>query len=446
MPAPLLLFLALLLRAPSASVGATGEWVTVHEQTPKQKGTKTQPSIRYGHAAVSVGDDMIITHGYYYDRETSSATWLSDSWAMGLDPPHTWRQLNKGMSQEQTYDAYADGKKPYLPAGRFGHMAAVHNGSVYMHGGHDGGISRHGRQNYEPGYDFDEIWKLRVKTGSWKLLDPKPDAGNIAKGGSGSPGKRYLGGSAVVADKYLTYGGLSEKQGDMWALNLVTSTWELLCEEVFSTDGGPGRRVGHSLTPVDFPASTPEGGRTQGVLLYGGRYIDHTGSSLTSDVFFFDLSTQSWRQLALAPGSPEPRARKYHAKASAWIPAPGGASSSLMGFIIGGTITTPGLTCSAETWAFSLDCDITQITWTAMPNIPAALYDSRATTSSKHLFTFGGHLCSDSKGEHPWHYVNEVQRLELKTLTAPPGACQVPAEDVARSVKAAAAIDDGEEL
>ncbi len=37
-------------------------------------------------------------------------------------------------------------------------------------------------------------------------------------------------------------------------------------------DGGPGRRVGHSLTAVDLP--NPDGSApTKGVMLYGGRYV-----------------------------------------------------------------------------------------------------------------------------------------------------------------------------
>ena len=137
------------------AVSAGPQWVTVHKQSHTPYGTSSHPSIRYGHSTIAIGDQMIMTHGYFYDKDTATATWKSDTLAMSLAAPHHWHLLHKGMTQEETIQAYADGKRPHTPAGRFGQGATAHNGSLYMYGGHDGGISRHNKQNYEPGYDFE---------------------------------------------------------------------------------------------------------------------------------------------------------------------------------------------------------------------------------------------------------------------------------------------------
>lgn len=35
----------------------------------------------------------------------------------------------------------------------------------------------------------------------------------------------------------------------------------------------------------------------------------------------------------------------------------------LVGVIAGGTTTTPGLTCAADAWAFTVDCGLTALRW-----------------------------------------------------------------------------------
>lgn len=49
---------------------------------------------RYSHAAVVIGSQMIVSHGYYYDQDSFSAVWLADTWAMSLDPPYSWQKLH----------------------------------------------------------------------------------------------------------------------------------------------------------------------------------------------------------------------------------------------------------------------------------------------------------------------------------------------------------------
>lgn len=142
-----------LLRPCSSSYdhGHHDKWEVVHEQTPRALGSSTSPSIRYGHSMNANGGDILMTHGYFFDRETGNATWMSDTWAMQSMPPHKWRRLVAGVPQDQAHASYSKGGMPVAPCGRFGHATAVLGGYMYLYGGHDGGMSRHGRQNYEPG-------------------------------------------------------------------------------------------------------------------------------------------------------------------------------------------------------------------------------------------------------------------------------------------------------
>ncbi|GFH17359.1 predicted protein [Haematococcus lacustris] len=77
-----------------------------------------------------------------------------------------------------------------------------------MYGGHDGGFSRHGQQNYIPGHEFEELWAMELDTKRWRLLHASlPDD-------QPGPGKRYLAAAAAVDNRILLYGGLSQGQGD----------------------------------------------------------------------------------------------------------------------------------------------------------------------------------------------------------------------------------------
>jgi len=271
--------------------GGEGTWVQVHPQSAQADGCPNGgcPSIRYGHAIASLdGCGMVSTLGYYYDREASHATWKSDTWSLDMcDPTHAWQLLHGGVEHADALLAYNAGAKPASPAGRFGHTAVEHDKLVYVYGGHDGGYSRHGEQNYVPGYDFDELWAFSPQRRTWTLQQPPAQ--------TPTPGQRYLHCAASVAGRMILYGGMSAGQGDMWAYDFAQRIWERLSDEVPHSRGGPGRRVAATLTAVEMP-----GGAT-GVLLLGGQRIDGGGSSVLDPApYFFDLADLRWRQLESA--------------------------------------------------------------------------------------------------------------------------------------------------
>lgn len=441
-----------------AAPPATNAWEIVHAQTARSAGSHTSPSIRYGHTCVPYRGNIIATHGYYYDREAGAATWRSDTWALNAGTsPHKWIMISPNMPQESAHKSYTAGTVPQAPCGRFGHGSAVVGDAMYMYGGHDGGLSRHNRQNYEPGYDFEELWRLDIEKRAWKFL--------AIPQGRPSPGKRYLSALAAVGGSLVLYGGMQETQGDVWSYDIAADTWQQLAQELPMGAGGPGRRVGHSLTAWSRP------GGPRGVVLYGGRTVEPAPpgsdlpggvlSILRGDAWFFDLDAKRWRLLANA-SKIGPPARKYHAAMDLHVPpsagSSGGSSSSSsswwrwwsassrssgsanagnasssgqvvpVGLVAGGTLTAPQLKCGSDAWAFTLDCAANSIAWARLPDMPAALYDLKGAAASGGAYLYGGHLCdiADPK-RHPFYYVNEVYKLDLLGSSETGGGGPLPA-------------------
>lgn len=53
---------------------------------------------RFSHAAAVLHDQVVITHGFFYDVEARAAQWLSDTWSMSILSPYTWKKLHSGCS------------------------------------------------------------------------------------------------------------------------------------------------------------------------------------------------------------------------------------------------------------------------------------------------------------------------------------------------------------
>ncbi len=160
------LCVASLLLSPSLAA-----WRVIHPQTPDAAGSRSSPSIRYSHTCNTYKGNMVTTHGYYYDRGSSSPTWLSDTWAMDLaSAPHAWRLLSDHASHHEAHAAYSSGRAHNLPCGRFGHASAIVGDALYMYGGHDGGYSRTNRHDYQPGNDFAELWRFNLLRKTWSLV------------------------------------------------------------------------------------------------------------------------------------------------------------------------------------------------------------------------------------------------------------------------------------
>lgn len=51
---------------------------------------------------------------------------------------------------------------------------------------------------------------------------------------------------------------------------------------------------------------------------------------------------------------------------------------------------------------------MSHITWIRLPDIPYAIYDMHAAAHKQSVYSFGGHLCKDSKKDLPFSYTNQV--------------------------------------
>eukprot|EP00798_Chlamydomonas_sp_ICE-L_P022392 gene22392-29501_t len=357
--------LSLLMLIASSHLATASPWETIHQQTPTADGGGTHPSIRYGHSANPVGEEMVVTHGYFYDHDQK-------------------------------------GNTPPAPAGRFGHATASYNGDLYMYGGHDGGFAGSGPDGQLGGSDFDDVWKLDIKTGNWTQLHPEHYTDHFLPDGneSGTPGPRYLASSAVVGDMLVLYGGLQEDQGDVWGLNLTSNKWELLSEEIDHEydSQAPGRRAGHTLTAIKSPWHRADheyhDGQTGGVLLYDHLASNHVASGhAASDHLASDHVASN-------------HVASDHV-ASNHLASDHVASDRLASYPLSSDHLASNHVASYS------HIPLPQITWQKLPDLPFGIYDAKAIASSSSIFTFGGHLCTESQGEHLFHYVNEVYRLDL---------------------------------
>lgn len=53
---------------------------------------------RFSHATAVLNDQVVISHGFFYDVEAKASQWLSDSWTMSTHSPYTWHKLHSRCS------------------------------------------------------------------------------------------------------------------------------------------------------------------------------------------------------------------------------------------------------------------------------------------------------------------------------------------------------------
>lgn len=52
---------------------------------------------RYSHCTGVSDDQLVITHGYFYNTESKGAQWLSDTWTMSLHSPYAMHQIHREL-------------------------------------------------------------------------------------------------------------------------------------------------------------------------------------------------------------------------------------------------------------------------------------------------------------------------------------------------------------
>lgn len=55
------------------------------------------PGMRYAHSYASLGQSLVVTHGYFYDRKLNAPHWRRDSWALDM-ATRQWAPLQRDLS------------------------------------------------------------------------------------------------------------------------------------------------------------------------------------------------------------------------------------------------------------------------------------------------------------------------------------------------------------
>ena len=86
--------------------------------------------------------------------------------------------------------------------------------------------------------------------------------------------------------------------------------------------------------------------------------------------------------------------------------------------MVGGSKSTPLVTCTSETWLMSVNHFTHQQKWKRLPDLPYGIYYHKAVVHNQTVYVTGGHLCSETKGDKPHYYLNHVLRLDLQPWIA----------------------------
>eukprot|EP01025_Chloroclados_australasicus_P029798 TRINITY_DN29780_c1_g1_i3.p2 TRINITY_DN29780_c1_g1~~TRINITY_DN29780_c1_g1_i3.p2 ORF type:complete len:440 (-),score=24.71 TRINITY_DN29780_c1_g1_i3:171-1442(-) len=391
------LFVIFVLCLTAFSTSCNAQWQYIYNVSTIQENQSNYPGIRYSHTAALSRNQMIISHGYYYNRGHKRPRWLSDTWAMDLSPPYSWHFLHDHTEEQTAKNWYQNNQKKFTPAGRFGLSSTVVIGQdnvsyLYIYGGNDGGYHRHNKMGYEKGYEMGEMWKLNLETLEWV---------EIQNQGRQGPGSRHLHAMTSVDNLIYVYGGLGTSKGDLWAFDTYTEQWQLLAEE----SNGPGSRVGARMVAIKYNNSQ------KGLLLFGGK-LQHQNSTLNSmpnDVWWFDIDTKKWQRVQVSDAqNNSPTGRIYFGMTT------DGQDNNGIAYIVGGSTSSPSMKCTTDTWVFSINCEGTQGTWTKLSDLPFGHYFQTVVLSNGEIFAFGGHLCSFTKGDFPYYYLNSVLKLSIQ--------------------------------
>ncbi|DBA83936.1 TPA: Kelch motif, variant 3 [Trebouxia sp. C0004] len=209
------LLLCTALQQPAARAS---QWETIHETSSNVWGGRRTPPVRFSHAAVVLNDQVVITHGFFYDVEARASQWLSDAWSMSTQSPYTWHKLHNSVEAAAAQTSYSKKVTPAAPCGRYGATAVVYNQQLWLFGGTDGGFSKNQTSNRKSGPNMDEVY----------MYDPEKHSWTFINGRGKKPIPRYLHSAVVVDNAMLVFGGSEKTAGDVWSFSLKKLSWTRL--------------------------------------------------------------------------------------------------------------------------------------------------------------------------------------------------------------------------
>ncbi len=230
------------------------------------------PPARVHHASVAYQNKMYVFSG------DGNQGMLGDVWV--YDPASKEWTEKTSVSPEQ-------------PQPRVGHRAVTVGDRIFIYGGKS-----------DSGQDDPYMWSYNPQSGIWTKQAAHP------------LGERYGHSAANINDRVVIYGGMKQDGtflDDVWEYDPVTNQWTRRTPEMGNMPNGlravnmPSAVRAVNMPPARaFHAVAAQGDR---MWILGGRNEAGTG---LSDVIEFDLSRNTWTELA-----PLPAPRTFHAAAAA---------------------------------------------------------------------------------------------------------------------------------
>ena len=150
-------------------------WSVVAPERSPVHGGRNYPSVRYSASAVEYKDELVVTHGYFYNHAVRHPAWQSDAWAFNF-ASSKWRKLHEG-------------ERAGAPSARYSARAVLYDHALWMYGGDDGG-HKTSMFNYVFQAWFTEMWRFDLRTYVWHKVEYK----------SACPSKRALHGAVAIGD------------------------------------------------------------------------------------------------------------------------------------------------------------------------------------------------------------------------------------------------------
>lgn len=230
------------------------QWTCVERST--STSSSLHPAPRYFPVFENLGSEIVCFGGY--GEENTEPRYFGDTW-----------RLSNGKFEE-VFSNRNSQHPPCLnqPAPRYGAMAAVFDGELYVFGGYDGSRDR------------SDLWRYSPVAREWSLI-------GVEEGGYG-PSARYSGAVASNSDSLVLFGGRSRKFprnnfSDLWRFDIQTRQWHMIT----------GHSSHSNYRDADVPAYHAKSaycsdGRSLWVL--GGE----GASGHVSDFWRLDLSSLGW--------------------------------------------------------------------------------------------------------------------------------------------------------
>ena len=332
---------------------------------------------------------LVITHGYYYDHQHSTAVWLSDTWAFS-HASQQWTNLHPHCNDSGVASLNC-------PAARFGATATLHDNSLYLYGGDDGGNSA-GASSYT--YNLlSDLWLLPLHSSqpTWSMVATQITPSALLHAGYVSssllasihslPHAQHTACllSTPRSNHLLVFGGMTPRRTEdkedtagsdviaashqLWAVDLAGPAEEREWRQL-QCGPSPGERFGHAMTTALQSSSSfvltlfAYGGFRRGQGNYGDLWRlqlqDWSTASMHCSWTLLSTTTDRTSESFSAVG---PYPRGYASLA---------ATSTLL-LLFAGALCSPGCVCSHETWAW----DLTQCAWSSPTLLTTALPQGR---------------------------------------------------------------------